>query len=202
MQALVITFSNVLIQSQIDLLDVDAIAAFSIYFKIELPIYLAIVAVGQATTTVVAQNRAAGLCERAWQGACICQVLGILAALVLSVSELAAGRLLFWFFGQDREVIEYGMSVVQITFSLYFVYSIFEVQGTIARGASRAFVPAINVFANIFLLRVFLVLALIRDAVSVEAIAFVYPITWVTASLCMLVYVSMLRRSDAVRMAS
>lgn len=71
----------------------------------------------------------------------------VLAALVLSVSELAAGRLLFWFFGEDREVIEYGMSVVQITFSLYFVYSIFEVQGTIARGASRAFVPAINVFA-------------------------------------------------------
>lgn len=62
-QSLVIEFSNVLIQYQINGFNVDAIAAFAVYFQAELPIYYPIAAFGQAATTFSGQNIGAGNLE-------------------------------------------------------------------------------------------------------------------------------------------
>ena len=63
-QSLVITLSNVFAQYHINGFNVDAIAAFTAYFKVELPIYLPIVAFGQAITIFSGQNIGAKMCIR------------------------------------------------------------------------------------------------------------------------------------------
>lgn len=64
LQSMVITLSNVFIQYAINGFGVDEIAAFAAYFKVELLIYLPIVAFGQAMMTFSGQNAGAGKPER------------------------------------------------------------------------------------------------------------------------------------------
>ena len=60
LQNMVITISNIFVQTAINGLGVSVIAAFTAYFKVELILYLPIVAFGQAATTFVGQNLGAG----------------------------------------------------------------------------------------------------------------------------------------------
>ena len=59
-QSLVITLSNVMVQYHINSFGEDAIAAFTAYFKVELLVYLPIVALGQSIMTFAGQNAGAG----------------------------------------------------------------------------------------------------------------------------------------------
>ena len=202
LQAMVISLSNVVIQYQIDLLGADAIAAFSIYYKVELPIYLAILAIGQAVTTFVAQNKGAGSFDRARKGARVCQGLGLGVSLALSVLMLSFGSEIYQIFSRDGAVIEYGLKVIAVTFPFYFLYSILEVQGDVARGLGHSLVPAVIILLNICLLRSVLVFAFSWNAVSIECIAATYPITWATTAICMVVYRLYLTRRIFTRSAA
>ena len=187
LQSLAITLSNVVVQHQIDLLGVQAITAFSIYFKVELPIYYAILAIGQATTTFVAQNHGAKNYKRVSRGVWVCQGLGLLSAIVLSVTMLAIGYWTFWIFSQDEEVIHIGLSIISLTFPFYALYSILEIQGDAMRGFGHSVAPAVIIFMGICLTRACLVFAFTWNTVTVEAIAITYPITWAITAASLVV---------------
>lgn len=186
LQSMVVTLANIIAQRQIDLLSVEAVAAFTAYFKVELPIYYAILAVGQATTAFVAQNLGAGEEERARRGSWICQGLGLAVAAVLSAFMLLVGYWAFWMFNQDPAVIAVGRQIIAITFPFYFIYAVFEVQSDTIRGYGRSVAPAIVAFLNICVFRTLLIVAFTWDGATVEAIAAAYPISWGTAAACML----------------
>jgi putative MATE family efflux protein len=186
-QTVAIAFSNIAVQYQVDLLGVECIAAFAIYLKVELPIYFAILAIGQATTTFVAQNHGAGQIERCNRGIRICQALCIAAAVITSVIMLAIGYWAFWVFNQDEQVIAIGLSMICITFPFYFMYAVLEVQADAMRGFGHSLVPAAIVLANICVLRIILVWVFCANGGGIEAIAVSYPITWSTTALCMVV---------------
>lgn len=59
-QSIIITLSNIIIQSQINTLGVTAVASFTVYFRVELIVYLPIIALGQAVVSFVGQNYGAG----------------------------------------------------------------------------------------------------------------------------------------------
>ena len=52
-QSIIITLSNIIIQSQINTLGVTAVASFTVYFRVELIVYLPIIALGQAVVSFV-----------------------------------------------------------------------------------------------------------------------------------------------------
>lgn len=83
-QSIVITLSNLIVQSGINGLGVDSIAAFTAYFKIENFIYLPIMAFGQAASTFTSQNIGAGQRQRVRKGACITILLGTAVTLFVS----------------------------------------------------------------------------------------------------------------------
>lgn len=183
-QTVAITLSNVAVQYQIDLLGVQSIAAFSIYLKVELPIYFVILAIGHATTTFVAQNHGAGLRERCIHGGRVCQVLCLGLTVLLSAVMLAVGYWAFWIFDRSEDVIALGLLMIFTTFPFYFLYAVLEVQADTMRGYGHSLAPALAVLANICILRVVLVFAASAYGLGLQAIAATYPITWGTAALC------------------
>lgn len=199
LQAMVITLSNVVVQHQIDLLGVEAITAFSIYFKVELPIYYAILAIGQATTTFVAQNHGAGNHARVSRGVWICQSLGFVTTAILSMVMLAIGYWAFWVFSQDEIVINLGLAIIAITFPFYVFYSILEVQGDAIRGLGYSVAPAVIIFVGICLLRACLVFVFTWDVVTLESIAITYPLTWAVTAACMVVCRMVIERKHGHR---
>lgn len=187
LQSMTITLANIIAQHQIDLLSVDAIAAYTVYFKVELVIYYAIMAIGQATTAFVSQNHGAGDHERMKRGANICQAMGLIISAALSVIMLAVGYWAFWIFNQDPDVIAIGQQIIAITFPFYFLYSVLEIQGDTIRGLGHSVVPAFIVFFNICVLRTVLILAITANGVTVGKIAMCYPISWASTSVCMII---------------
>ena len=185
-QTVAIVISNVVVQHQVDLLGVESIAAFAIYLKVELPIYYPILAMGQATTTFVAQNVGAENFERCRNGTRVCQWICLGVTAVMSLVMLACGQWVFWLFDQSSDVIGIGVTMISITFPFYVLYAVLEVQGGALRGFGHSLAPALVVLGNICVLRAVLVLTFGAFGLSIEAIAASYPITWFTTAALML----------------
>lgn len=91
-QNLVITISNIFVQTAVNGLGVTAIAAFTAYFKVELILYLPIMSFGQAATTFAGQNLGAGKPERLRRGIRTCLLLGSVYAAGMAALMLLLGR--------------------------------------------------------------------------------------------------------------
>ena len=188
LQSLVITLSNVFAQYQINNFGVDAIAAFIAYFKVELIIYLPIVAFGQAITTFSAQNIGAGKIKRIKSGTKVCLLMGITLTISTSMIVLIFGRQAFGAFNQDSSVIDYGIRIIQTSFPFYFLYVILEVLGGTIRGAGKSTPPMIIILLNICVLRTILLIFIMSFYHDVRGVAMTYPITWAVTAACMSVY--------------
>ena len=199
MQSLVITLSNVFAQYHINSFDVDVIAAFTAYIKVELPIYLPIVAFGQAVTTFVGQNKGAGNEERIKKGTKTCIGTGVAVTLLMSTLMLAMGRWTFGLFSQDAAVIDYGMRIIQISFPFYWIYVVLEVLASNLRGKGNSFPPMVIILSNICVVRTVLLFVIMSFYHDVQGIAVTYPITWSMTALCLLVYCGWRLREDRKR---
>ena len=188
LQALVITLSNVFAQYHINTLGTTDIAAFTAYFKVELLLYLPIVAIGQATSTFVGQNVGARDFARAKRGTRDCVLLGVALTVCTAALLLVFGKYAFWLFNKDAGVIAEGLKIIRVTFPFYWVYVLLEVYGASIRGAGWATPPMVIILSNICVLRTILLFALVPQLHSAQAVAVCYPITWATTALCMFLY--------------
>jgi putative MATE family efflux protein len=187
-QTMLITLSNIFVQYKINNLGVDAIAAFTAYIKVELVIYLPIVAFGQAMTTFSAQNIGAGKIDRMIKGTRICILMGTALAALSSVLMLAVGHSAFAAFNNDPGVIEDGLMIIRITFPFYFLYVFGEVLGAAIRGGGKTAPPMAIVITNICVMRTLLLFTIAGLYPDIRGIAITYPLTWASTALCMAMY--------------
>ncbi len=187
-QSLVITLSNVMVQYHINSISEDAIAAFTAYFKVELIIYLPIVAMGQAAMAFAGQCKGADDREGIRKGTKICLLLSIIMTIVISVLALLCGAALFRVFIKEKAVIELGCRIIRISFPFYFLYCILQILGDSLRGCGEVRCPMLIVLMNICLLRTGLLFLIAPQGESVESVASVYPVTWGITAVCMIVY--------------
>ena len=187
-QAIVITLSNVVVQANINLLGVDSIAAFTAYFRLENFIYFPIMAFGAACSTFVSQNVGAGQIHRARQGVKLSLAMGVAVTLAIAAVTLLLGRTLFGLFSSDDEVIRLGLTIIRVTFPLYFVYVFLEVFGGAIRGAGKALPTMVIILVNMCAVRICVLMLIMRWRPMVSGVAWVYPVTWVCTALCLFVY--------------
>ena len=188
LQALLITLSNVVVQYHVNSLGVDALAAFTAYFKVELLIYLPIMAFGQAITTFTSQNMGAGAFHRVKKGTVACLVMGGIVTILLSALVLLFGRQAFGLINRDPGVVDLGITVIRITFPFYWLYLILEVTGGSIRGTGKTLPPMIITLANIGVIRVALLFLIMSRTSQVQGIAVTYPITWGLTAIFMAGY--------------
>lgn len=187
-QSMVITLSNLIVQSNINSLDVNSIAAFVAYFKVELFLYLPIQAFGQASMTFVSQNIGAGKLKRARKGMWTCIGVGVLTTICMAMILLMLPSYAFSMFSRDAAVITAGISLIQITFPFYFIYVFLEVFSCTIRGTGRGLAPMIIILVNLCGLRIILVNVMMKLYHSAPGVALIYPITWGCAAVCLYVY--------------
>lgn len=184
-QAMAVTLSNLIVQNRINQLGVDNIAAFTAYFKVELFIYLPIVAIGQAALTFTGQNIGAQRNNRAIKGVKISLYLGLGITIVTSTLLMLLREPAFKLFTKDISVINIGTQIAMITFPFYFLYVFLEVFAAFIRGNGKTFPPMLIILANMCLIRPIYVSIISKIYPTAAAIAWVYPITWLTTGICM-----------------
>lgn len=189
LQSLIITLSNVFVQYKINSFDdVNSISAFAVYFKVELLIYLPIVALGQAMMTFTGQNIGANKTDRVKYGIVVCIVIGIVYAVIAGTLLLTFGDRVFATFDDNPKVISCGLRIIKVTFPLYFIYVVLEVFADTIRGTGNSLSPMVIIMLNICGVRTLLLATFTHISPTVESIAMVYPISWATASITFVIY--------------
>ncbi|MGD9473783.1 MAG: MATE family efflux transporter [Eubacteriaceae bacterium] len=188
LQAMLITLSNLVVQSQVNSLGVSSIAAFAAYFKVELLLYLPILAMGQAIATFTGQNIGAGKLERVRQGTKSCLLMGGAITIISSGLLLLFGSQAFSLIIKDPEVVALGQEIIKITFPFYWIYLVMEVLAGTIRGAGKAGPPMLIILLNIFLIRTSMVFVMMTLNGSITGIAAIYPITWASTAVFMAAY--------------
>ena len=187
-QSMILTLSNVVVQYHINGFGENVIAAFAVYFKAENLLCLPIIAFGQAMVTFTGQNYGAGRYDRIRKGILVCNGISAMVLVVLSWSALAAGKWILGAFCPDQAVIAEGLRIIGVTFPVYFIYSLFEVTGGVVRGIGKSVPSMIIVIVNLCLIRILLLEIVDRTVHSVEAVAALYPVTWLLATVSFVIY--------------
>ncbi len=196
-QSMILTLSNLFVQHDINGFGENAIAAFTVYFKVENLVYLPIVAFGQAMVTFTGQNFGAGKMERIRKAAFSCNAAAVLITEGIAVLVLIFGEQVFGLFCSDEEVISEGMKILSVTFPLYFLYTVQEVTGGIVRGVGKTTQSMLIVICTLCVFRVFFLKLLVNGFHTIQAVAAVYPLTWGLAALAFVfLYFFKIRNSD------
>ena len=184
-QSIIITLSNIIIQSQINTLGVTSVASFTVYFRVELIIYLPIVALGQAVVSFIGQNSGAGNCERIKKGNRLCIFGGSLITFAACILLIIAMPVILNVFTKDAAVAAQTLEIVKVTFPFYFFYTVLECFSSNLRGFGKAFLPMIVTVISFCGFRIVALFALMAKNPSPDKVALSYPISWGIAAAAM-----------------
>lgn len=184
-QSIIITLSNIIIQSQINTLGVTSVASFTVYFRVELIVYLPIVALGQAVVSFIGQNYGAGNWERIKKGNRICIFGGSLITFATCMLLIIAMPVILNVFTKDAAVAAQTLEIVKVTFPFYFFYTVLECFSSNLRGFGKAFLPMIVTVISFCGFRIIALFALMAKNPSPDKVALSYPISWGIAAAAM-----------------
>ncbi|MEG0410540.1 MAG: MATE family efflux transporter [Erysipelotrichaceae bacterium] len=184
----IISFSNLIVQANINSFGSFAMAGCSAYIKIDGFIILPIMSFAMAITTFTGQNMGAQEYERVKKGIKTCIKMACITIACTCLLMLCLGENLIRIFNSDERVIYYGVYMMKILLPGYIFLSISHVLSGVLRGAGKTMVPMVIMVLNWCLLRIvwiYLAMPFFHDIAVVFA---GYPITWITSSLCIYLY--------------
>lgn len=184
----IISFANIIVQTNINKFGVLAVAGCGVYSKIEGFAFLPITCFAMSLTTFISQNLGAKQYDRVKKGA----YFGITCSVVLS--ELV-GVLVYFLIPQLAAAFNHDPGVVEIatkqahTEALFFCFLAFShcIAG-IMRGAGRSIVPMIVMLISWCLIRITYITITVRYIPKIQVIFYAYPLTWSISSIIFLIY--------------
>ena len=195
LQGMVFSLSNLCIQSAINSLGADVIAASAAAFNVEIFAYFVLNSFGQACTTFVGQNRGAGDLERCRKATRICMGQDMIFTAVISALILLSGHALLRIFNTDPEVVRLGYTRILILISAELVNVVIEILSGAMRGHGQSLIPAIVSLAGICGVRIIWVYTVFPFSRTFNTIMAAYPISWtITAVVLVVAYFMMMRK--------
>ena len=122
LQSAMYSISNVIIQSSVNALDIDTIAAWTAYSKIDALFWMIIGAFGISITTFVGQNYGAGKVERVHKGIKICLQMTFVTSIVISGILYIFGGYIYRLFTNDIAVLEKGIEILHFLVPFFVTY--------------------------------------------------------------------------------
>ena len=195
LQGAVFSLSNVVIQSAVNSLGADVMAASSAAFNIEIMAYYIVNAFGQATTTFIGQNYGAGNIDRCRKVLRTSYGMALIVTALFSVLIMFTGKFLLAFFNEEPVVIELGM--IRLTAIVGFEVlnlTVDSFSGAL-RGFGRSTMPAILSLIGICGFRVLWVMTVFAAKPDFAVLMAVYPLSWIiTSALIITNYVLVIRK--------
>lgn len=187
-QNMVISLSNILVQSSVNSFGANAMAGFGAYMKVDGFNVLPVTSFGMAATTFVGQNYGAGKTERVKRGMWITLGIGIIYTITTGILLLTFSEAIMHLFSNDTAVIAYGQQAMHFFCPFYWVLSILHALSGTVRGTGKSIPPVIVLLISLCLFRVLWVQFVMPNIASIEGIFMLYPISWVLGSGLMILY--------------
>ena len=186
-QQMVFALSNLCVQAAVNSLGSEVMAASSGSFYVEIMVYFVLNAFGQTCVTFIGQNYGAGNKKRCRQ--IFWQLMWINAIFTLVISVLVyvfSGNIMSLFNG-DPKIIEYGMVRIKIMMLGQVVNAIMETTSGFLRGLGKSMPPALITLVCVCGVRIGWVYTIFAQYHTWEMLIFVYPLSWVVASVVLMV---------------
>ena len=200
-QGMVFSISNLLIQSAINSLGADAMAASAAAFTIEINVYCFMNAFGQAATTFVSQNYGAGNLPRCKKITWTTMLInGIFFIMVAGVILIFAEPLLKCF-NADPDVVELGKLRLLYIVSPQLINVIMEIISASLRGYGISLAPAMLTLIGVCGVRITWLYTIFPLYPTYETLMIVYPTSWfITTILLCIAYKYYINRLRIVKL--
>ena len=187
-QQSIISLSNVIVQSNINIYGSAAMAGYGASSKIDGFVTLPLQSFCIAATTFTGQNIGAKKKKRVIQGIFQGIAISLIYTLILSPILLWRSEDVLRIFGSDPAVLEYGKISMTILIPLYSVLSIHLILMGTLRGAGKTMVTMMIGLGNMCVLRMIYINGIVPFFHSFEAVMLCYPITWFSTMVMDILY--------------
>lgn len=188
LQGMVFAISNLLIQSAINSLGAEVMAASAAAFVVETNVFAFVTGFGQATTTFVGQNFGALQIYR-----CFLVTRKALLVEIGFVASIGAVCCIFAepimrLFTNNPEIIHYGVIRIYLVSGLQFINGVLDTISGALRGYGYSLPPALVVLFGVCGTRIIWVFTAFAAFPTFMTIMICYPVSWLVAA-AMLAYV-------------
>lgn len=187
-QNMVISFSNVLVQSSVNVFGTAAVAGFGAYMKIDGFNILPVLSFSMAATTFVGQNYGAGRLDRVKRGTWVTLAMGWIYTIITGIMLLTFSDQLMGLFTKDQPVIEYGERAMLYFCPFYCVLSTLHCLAGTVRGTGRSIPPMLILLTSMCLLRIVWIKTVVPHFDTIDGIFLLYPVTWFIGAGMMIAY--------------
>lgn len=187
-QQSIVSLSNVIVQSYINVYGASVIAGYSVTVKIDGFVNLPLQAFNMAITTFVGQNIGAKQYDRVKKGAYMTTFLAMLTIGTFVIIMYIFGRDFIALFNSEKEVIEAGRLMQLVFLPFYIFLPINQVINGVLRGAGRSTVPMYVMIFSFVVLRQLYLFFITKVTSDIAYVFFGWPLTWIVCSVIFLVY--------------
>ena len=188
MQNSIISFANIIVQTNINKFGVMAVAGCGVYSKIEGFAFLPITCFAMSLTTFIGQNLGAKQYDRAKKGAyfgitcstLLAEVVGVIV--FFTIPQLAAA------FNNEAQVVEFATRQAHIEAFFYCFLAFSHCIAGIMRGAGKSTVPMFVMLASWCIIRITYITVTVHFIPKIQVIFWAYPLTWSISSVIFLIY--------------
>ncbi len=176
---MVFSISNLCVQSAINSLGTNTIAANTAALNIEsFPIYVSN-SFSQACITILSQNYGAEKFDRCKKIVNLCILLGMCMCLALSTLIKIFENQVLLIFTNEQEVMEIAKIRINLVTFPTFIQVLYDTYGAALRALKHPYIQTVAVFLGIIVFRLLWVFLVFPFHRTFTTICIVYPISWI-----------------------
>ena len=187
-QNMVISLSNMLVQSSVNAFGAAAMAGFGAYMKIDGFNILPITSFSMAVTTFTGQNYGAGKFDRVKKGMVVTMMMGVIYTLVLGALLLTFSEPAIRLFNQDADVIAIGMTAMRYFCPFYWTLSILHALAGTVRGTGKSVPPMVILILSLCVFRIWWIAFVMPHFSTIDGVFVLYPVSWIFGMVLMALY--------------
>ena len=201
-QSVMYNIANIVIQSNVNLLGSNTMAAYTAYAKIDAVFWMIMNAYGVSVSTFAGQNYGAGRIDRVKKSMKVCMAMAMGSAVALSIFLHFAGRPILTLFTTEEAVIEIGLEILNFLTPIYFTYVSIEVISGTVRAMGFVVMPMLMTCGGVCVSRLLWLFAVVPHNRTITTILFSYPLSWALTSILFYIYYWYLNRSGKIAEAA
>ena len=187
-QQMITSFSNVFVQSYINVFGSDVMAGWSAYSKIDQFVMLPLQSMALSITTFVGQNHGAGETDRVKKGTRSALRLSMLISLLVMIPLEIFAPPFVSLFNSEPGVLYYGSLFLRLLTPFYLLSCVNQIYAGALRGLGDSKAPMIIMLASFVVFRQIYLFLVSRLFPSILLVAFGYPMGWLVCSLSIVIY--------------
>lgn len=187
-QNMVISFSNVLVQSSVNAYGATAMAGYAAYLKIDGFNILPVLSISMAVTTFTGQNVGANRLDRVKKGMYSSLIMVLVYTVFIGAALLIFSHQVLGLFTHSAQVIMYGQLAMKYFCPYYFLLGILNVLAGTVRGAGKGIPPMIILLFSMCIFRILWIKIALPFYSSIDGVFILYPISWLVGAILMILY--------------